>query len=86
MRNEELAKLKNLNSSGNEKYIAESIAFLNVNRNKLLLTKGIPDFELPQIRALEHKLNAAVNKDEKKSIVSKYSGGQDFFSPIRKAQ
>ena len=29
-------------------------------------------------------MNAAVNKDEKKSIVSKYSAGQDFASPIRR--
>ena len=50
----------------------------------MLLTKGLPEIELPQIRALEFKLNAAVNKDEKKSIVSKYSGGQDFLIPARK--
>lgn len=56
---------------------------MNVNRNKLLLTKGVAETDLPQIRALEFKLNAMMNKDEKKSMVSKYSGGQEV-SPIRK--
>lgn len=78
--------MKNLNSHSNEKYVSESLAFLNVNRNKLLLTKGIQEIELPQIRALEYKLNAVVNKDEKKSIISKYSAGQDFMAPMRKVQ
>jgi hypothetical protein len=64
--------------------MGESLAFLNVNRNKLLLTKGVPEPELPQIRALEFKLNAMMNKDEKKSIVSKYSGGQET-TPVRQA-
>ncbi len=38
---EELVKLQSIHLSSNEKYVSESIAFLNVNRNKLLLNKGI---------------------------------------------
>jgi hypothetical protein len=72
-RGEDLAKLKQNNRNSNEKYVSECLAFLNVNRNKLLLSKGVPEAELPQIRTLEAKLNAAINRDEKKSIVSKYS-------------
>jgi len=49
---DELTKLKHLNNHSNENYVSESLAFLNVNRNKLILTKGIQDIELPQIRAL----------------------------------
>ena len=50
--NEELAKLKNINNSSNERYVSESLAFLNINRNKMLLSKGVPEIDLPQIRAL----------------------------------
>ena len=49
---EELIKLKQINRSSNEKYVSESLAFFNVNRNKLLLSKGNNEGELPQIRTL----------------------------------
>ena len=39
-KNEENNKLKNIGKQTNEKYISESLLFLNVNRNKLLLSKN----------------------------------------------
>lgn len=47
---EELIKLKQISRSINERYISESITFLNVNRNKLLLSK-MQETELPQVKA-----------------------------------
>ncbi len=61
------------------------MAFLNVNRNKLLLSKGPQESELPQIRTLEAKLNAVINRDEKKSMVSRYSHPFEQPSPAKKS-
>lgn len=84
VKGEELIKLKQINRSTNEKYVSESLAFLNINRNKLLLSKGPQEAELPHIRTLEAKLNAAINRDEKKSMVSKHSHHFEQASPAKK--